>query len=48
MIEWAGLGVVMGNGSPASKAVANWIAPSINEDGAAVAIEKFILDAGAL
>jgi release factor glutamine methyltransferase len=46
MIEWAGLGVVMGNGSPASKAVADWIAPPIGEDGAAVAIERFILGNG--
>ncbi|MCL5999211.1 MAG: Cof-type HAD-IIB family hydrolase [Chloroflexi bacterium] len=45
MIEWAGLGVAMGNGSTASKAVADWIAPPIGEDGAAVAIEKFILGA---
>jgi Cof subfamily protein (haloacid dehalogenase superfamily) len=43
MIEWAGVGVCMGNGSPASRAVADWIAPTIGEDGAAVAIERFIL-----
>jgi Cof subfamily protein (haloacid dehalogenase superfamily) len=44
MIAWAGLGVAMGNGSPACKAAADWIAPSLEEDGAAVAIERFALD----
>jgi hypothetical protein len=43
MIAWAGLGIAMGNGSPAAKAVADWIAPPFEEDGAAVAIEKFAL-----
>jgi Cof subfamily protein (haloacid dehalogenase superfamily) len=43
MIAWAGVGVVMGNGSAASKAVADWVAPPIDEDGVAVAIERFIL-----
>ena len=43
MIAWAGLGVAMGNASRAVKAIANWIAPSLTEDGAAVAIERFIL-----
>jgi len=45
MLEWAGLGVVMSNGSAASKLVADWIAPSITEDGAAIAIERFVLSA---
>jgi Cof subfamily protein (haloacid dehalogenase superfamily) len=43
MIAWAGLGVAMGNASPAAKAVADWIAPPVTEDGAAVAIEHFVL-----
>lgn len=43
MIEWAGLGVVMGNGSAASKRVADWVAPDIDDDGAAIAIERFVL-----
>jgi Cof subfamily protein (haloacid dehalogenase superfamily) len=43
MVAWAGVGVAMGNGNDVTKAVAKWIAPGINEDGAAVAIEKFIL-----
>jgi Cof subfamily protein (haloacid dehalogenase superfamily) len=45
MIAWAGVGVAMDNGSPAVKAVADWIAPPLAEDGAAVAIERFILSA---
>jgi release factor glutamine methyltransferase len=45
MIAWAGLGVAMANGSPAAKAAANWIAPPIGEDGAAIAIERFVLGA---
>ena len=43
MVEWAGFGVAMGNGNPITQAAANWVAPTIDEDGAAVAIEKFIL-----
>ena len=43
MIEWAGVGVAMGNGSPAAKAAADWVAPTLEEDGAAVAIERFCL-----
>jgi Cof subfamily protein (haloacid dehalogenase superfamily) len=45
MIAWAGIGVAMSNGSLAVKAVADWIAPPLAEDGAAVAIERFILSA---
>lgn len=44
MIAWAGLGVAMGNGSPATKAAADWVAPPLTEHGAAVAIERFVLD----
>jgi Cof subfamily protein (haloacid dehalogenase superfamily) len=43
MIEWAGLGVAAGNASQAAKTVADWIAPTVAEDGAAVAIERFLL-----
>ena len=43
MISWAGLGVAMGNASPAAKAVADWVAPALPQNGAAVAIERFIL-----
>lgn len=43
MLEWAEIGVAMGNSSPAVKAVAAWVAPTLAEDGAAVAIERFAL-----
>jgi hypothetical protein len=43
MISWAGLGVAMGNGSDAAKAVSDWIAPPLSAAGAAVAIERFLL-----
>jgi Cof subfamily protein (haloacid dehalogenase superfamily) len=44
MIAWAGLGVAMGSGHADICARADWIAPGIEEDGAAVAIERFVLD----
>jgi Cof subfamily protein (haloacid dehalogenase superfamily) len=44
MVAWAGLGVAMGNGSTVCKAAADWIAPAISDDGAAVAIERFVLN----
>lgn len=43
MLEWAGVGVAVGNCSPAACAAADWIAPPVQEDGAALAIEKYIL-----
>jgi hydroxymethylpyrimidine pyrophosphatase-like HAD family hydrolase len=43
MIAWAGLGVAMGNASAGAKAVADVVAPLLSEEGAAWAIEKFIL-----
>ncbi|MBN1993266.1 MAG: HAD family phosphatase [Anaerolineae bacterium] len=43
MIAWAGLGVAMGNASPGAKAAADYIAPSVQAEGAAWAIERFIL-----
>ncbi len=44
MIEWAGVGVAMGNATPTVSKVADWIAPPVTEDGAAVLIERFMLD----
>ena len=44
MVAWAGLGVAMGNATPVVKAVADYIAPSVEDDGVAVAIERFCLD----
>ncbi|MDY7040509.1 MAG: HAD family hydrolase [Chloroflexota bacterium] len=46
MVSWAGLGVALGNAVTQVKAVADYIAPSVDEDGAAVAIERFLLDGG--
>jgi Cof subfamily protein (haloacid dehalogenase superfamily) len=43
MLTWAGLGVAMANGSDAAQAAADWVAPSVMADGAAVAIERFLL-----
>ncbi|HEY9632184.1 MAG TPA: HAD family hydrolase [Coleofasciculaceae cyanobacterium] len=43
MLEYAGLGVAMGNSPAAVQAIAQWIAPDVEEDGAAAAIEAFIL-----
>ena len=46
MVEWAGLGVAMGNAAPAVRAAADVIAPSQAEDGAAWAIEQLALNGG--
>ncbi|MEE3716997.1 Cof-type HAD-IIB family hydrolase [Tumidithrix elongata RA019] len=43
MIEYAGLGVVMGNAPDDLKEKADWIAPSVEMDGVAAAIVKFVL-----
>jgi len=43
MVRWAGIGVAMGNATAAVKAAADWVAPPVAEDGAAVAIERFVL-----
>jgi hypothetical protein len=42
MLAWAGVGVAMGNGSPAALAAADWIAPPVAEDGAAIALERYL------
>jgi Cof subfamily protein (haloacid dehalogenase superfamily) len=43
MIEHAGIGVAMGNAPDYVKQMANFVAPSIDQDGAAEAIERFVL-----
>lgn len=43
MIEYAGLGVAMGNSVPETKAVANVITDTNNNDGVGKAIEKYVL-----
>ena len=45
MVEWAGLGVAMGNATPEVKSAADWVAPSVAEDGVAEVVERFILQA---
>ncbi len=42
MIKWAGVGVAMGNGSELVKAAADWVAPSLEHDGAAAAIQGVV------
>lgn len=43
MIECAGVSVAMGNAVDALKKAAKYIAPDVEEDGAAIMIEKFVL-----
>ncbi len=43
MLEYAGLGVAMGNAPAQVQVIANWVAPDVEEDGAAAAIEAFVL-----
>lgn len=43
MLEYAGIGVAMGNAPAEVKAFAQWVAPSVEQDGAAAAITKFLL-----
>ncbi len=44
MLGYAGWGVAMGNAPAAVQAQANWVAPSVDEDGVAAAIQRFVLD----
>jgi Cof subfamily protein (haloacid dehalogenase superfamily) len=43
MLEYAGIGVAMGDAPDEVKALADWVAPSVAENGAVAAIEKFVL-----
>ena len=43
MLEFAGLGIAMGNASDYVKSLANAVTASNEEDGVARAIEKYIL-----
>ena len=43
MLEWAGLGLAMGNAIPEARAAANHVIPSVQDDGVAWAIERFVL-----
>lgn len=44
MIEYAGIGVAMGNGDENLQKVADYVTDTVNNDGVALAIEKFVLD----
>jgi Cof subfamily protein (haloacid dehalogenase superfamily) len=43
MVGWAGLGVAMGDARPSVVEKADWIAPTLQEHGAAAALERFVL-----
>jgi Cof subfamily protein (haloacid dehalogenase superfamily) len=43
MLEYAGIGVAMGDAPQQVQAIAQWVAPSVEEDGAAAAIEEFLI-----
>jgi hypothetical protein len=43
MIAWAGLGLAMGNASPAARGAARVIAPPLEAEGVVWAIERYIL-----
>ena len=45
LLRVAGYGVAMGNATPGVKAVADWVAPTLEEDGAVVALQRLVLDA---
>ncbi len=45
MIQTVGCGCAMGNGNPKLKALAKHVVPGVHEDGVAVGIEKYILEA---
>jgi Cof subfamily protein (haloacid dehalogenase superfamily) len=48
MLQAAGFAIAMGNATESLKAVADWIAPSIDEDGAAVALRRWVLGQAAI
>lgn len=44
MLQWAGLGLAMGNAPDAVKRMADAVIPSVDEDGVAWAIDRYILN----
>lgn len=44
MLEYARIGVAMGNAPTQVQSSADWVAPNVEQDGAAAAIEKFLLN----
>ncbi len=47
MVRWAGVGVAMGDAVPELRRAADWVAPSWRDDGAAVALARFVLERAA-
>ncbi len=43
MLQWAGVGVAMGGGTDGARAAADWLAPGVEADGVAAALERFVL-----
>ena len=43
MIQWAGIGVAMGNAEPGVKTIADYVAKPNNKNGFAQALEQFVL-----
>lgn len=46
LLRWSGLGICMGDGHPEAKFAADYITGSIAEDGAAQALERYVLGQG--
>ncbi|WP_267384039.1 Cof-type HAD-IIB family hydrolase [Cyanobacterium sp. uoEpiScrs1] len=44
MLEYVGLGVAMGNAPIGVQKIAKWVAPTVEQDGVAIAIKKFLID----
>ncbi|MFN7413927.1 MAG: Cof-type HAD-IIB family hydrolase [Dolichospermum sp.] len=44
MLSYAGISVAMGDAPDQVQAIADWVAPSVELDGAAIAMEKFLLN----
>ena len=42
LLEWAGFGVAVDNATPVLKAIADWVCPSVDEDGVAQLIEAVL------
>jgi hydroxymethylpyrimidine pyrophosphatase-like HAD family hydrolase len=43
MLEYAGIGVAMGNAPAAVKACADWVTTTIEQDGVLKALEKWVV-----
>ena len=43
MLRYAEIGVAMGNAPPEVQAIADWVTIDVEEDGVAIAIQKFLL-----